>query len=224
MTGSKSADWIGRQKPAARIALLFLAIVLALFVAGVFAGFVVASVEHGHILPRKPVGWLVILAAALAGFILYRAIRALLRPALSTGLSSFEQRYSKMWLLVMLLGVPVGIGLAMFSLSGDPRASFGRIFTDGALPPVGAVLISTSLALLFGIAAVLYHRAIDDHEERAYLWGSQIAYYFLAAAIPIYWLLFRGGLVPALTAGGAMLLLLTSFVVQAVVWAWFKFR
>lgn len=54
--------------------------------------------------------------------------------------------------------------------------------------------------------------------------GSQLAYYFLAAAIPIYWLLFRGGLVPALTAGGAMILLLASLAVQAAVWAWFKFR
>ena len=224
MPGFRSAEWVERRKPGTRIGLLLLAIVLALFVGGMITGFIVASVEQGHFLPRKPMGWIVLIGALLAGYGLYRAIRLLLRPSLSEGLSPFEQRYSKMWLWVVLLGVPIGIGLAMFSLDSEPGGSYFGIFSDGVLPPYGAALLSIALLILFGVAAILYHRTIDDHEERAYLWGSQIAYYFLAASIPIYWLLFRGGLVPALTAGGAMLLLLASFVVQAAIWAWFKFR
>jgi len=216
--------WVEQQRPVTRIALLIVAIILALLVAGIFAGFMIASLEHGHLLPRKPRGWAFLTIAAASGYALYRAIRLLLRPSLSAGLSPFEQRYSKMWLIVMSLGLPIGIGLAMLSRRGNRRDSLTRIFIDGTLPAGGAVLLAATVMVVLGVGAMLYHRAIDDHEERAYLWGSQIAYYFLAAAIPVYWLLDRGGLVPTITAGGAMLMLLASLVIQGAVWAWFKFR
>lgn len=212
-----------RLSPAMRIALLLVAIFLAVATAGFFVGFGMAAIDHGH-LPRKPLGWAVLAGAILLSYGLYRLIRWLLHPSLTAAMTPYSRRYSKMMLVIMLLSAPLGAALALMALRGNPSGMAQRIFIDGPLPAAGAVALAGVLLVIMSAAVILYHRAIDDHEERAYLWGSQLAYYFLAAAIPIYWLLFRGGLVPALTAGGAMLLLLASFVVQAAVWAWFKFR
>ena len=87
-----------------------------------------------------------------------------------------------------------------------------------------AVLLAILVTGTFAASVWLYHRAIDDHEERAYLWGSQVAYYFLILALPAWWLLERGGIVPAITTGVAFLAILVSFLVQGAVWAWLKFR
>lgn len=212
-----------RMHPAIRILLLILASILALFVVGFFIGFGVSTFDQGH-LPRKPIAWALLGGGAVASYAIYRSIRALLPASLTAEMTSFDRRYARMWLIICLLGVPIGAALALMVLRGDPQGAIRRIFVDGSLPAAGALALSAALVAAFATAAVLYHRAIDDHEERAYLWGSQAAYYSLAAAIPVYWLLWRGELVPALTAGGAMLMLLASFIVQAAVWAWFKFR
>jgi hypothetical protein len=212
-----------RLSPTTRIALLALAGLLAFCLAGFFIGFGAAAIDHGH-LPRKPLAWGILAGAVGLAYGLYRLIRWLTTPSLGAGMTPYNLRYSKMMGIIMLLSAPLGAALAVMALRGDATDMTRRIFVDGALPAAGAIALAALLLVALSIAVILYHRAIDDHEERAYLWGSQIAYYFLAAFIPIYWLLFRGGLVPALTAGGAMLLLLTSFLVQAAVWAWFKFR
>ena len=206
-----------------RIALLMVAGLLAFGMLGFFIGFGVSAIDQGH-LPRKPIAWVILAGAVLLSFGLYRAFKWLLNPSLTGRMTAHERRYSKMMILIMCLSAPLGAALAFMTLRGHPSDIARRIFIDGPLPPTGAMLLAGALLLTLTIAAVLYHRTIDDHEERAYLWGSQIAYYFIAAFIPIYWLLFRGGLVPALTAGGAMLLLLASFLLQSTVWAWFKFR
>lgn len=224
MEAAHKTGWIDRLSLWQRVALLFATAIMGLFLAGFFVGFGMASYEHGHLLPRKPIGWLALGVAVGLSLVVYRMVRALLAKSWTQGMTPFDQRYAKMLLIIVLLGAPLGAGLAFATLDGDPRDAVERIFLNGALSPTGAILLSAALAVLLGIAVILYHRAIDDHEERAYLWASQIAYYFLAIIIPIFWLLSRGGLVPALTAGGAMLMLLASFVIQGAVWAWFKFR
>lgn len=223
MDTAQHPSWIDKLSLWQRVALLFVTTVIALSLAGVFVGFGIASYEHGHLLPRKPIGWLALGVAAGLSIVVYRIVRALFRMSWTPSMTSFDQRYAKMWLIVMLLGAALGVALVFATRNGDPR-DVALVLSNGALSPTGAILLSAALAVLLGIAVILYHRAIDDHEERAYLWASQIAYYFLAIIIPIFWLLSRGGLVPALTAGGAMLMLLASFVIQGAVWAWFKFR
>ena len=222
MNGVTPATWVERLSPAWRILLLLIAGTLALFTVGFFVGFGWAAFDHGH-LPRKPAAWAALALAVALSWGLYRLIRALLRPSMTAGMTAFDRRYTKMWLIVCLLGVPIGVAMSLMVHRGDP-GDMARHIVDGPLPAIGALSVAAALFAAFVIAAVLYHRAIDDHEERAYLWGSQVAYYSLAAAIPIYWLLWRGDLVPALTAGGAMLMLLASFIIQTAVWAWFKFR
>ncbi|MEA1071494.1 hypothetical protein [Sphingomonas sp. LY160] len=224
MSEVTTPNWAHRMSKGSRVATLLIASVLAVFVAGMFIGFFYASIENGHLLPRKALGWLALGGMIGAAVGLFWLIRTLLAPSFTDGLTRFERRYSKMWIWVGSLGLPIGVAIALLSPSPAPEAVLETAFTSGPIPANAAILLSVLLLATLGGATVLYHRTIDDHEERAYLWGSQVAFYALAFALPVYWLLERGGVVPTLTSGIAMLLLLASFVIQGGVWAWFKFR
>lgn len=214
---------IARMGPMARDLNIVLTITVALFVLGFWAGFISATIDHGH-LPRKPLGWAVIAAGIIVTVAIVQLLRALFKVGMFAGMNRFDQRYWKMWLLVGLLSMPIGIGLALAGEFDLGARNLGNLFSGAPIEPVISVAIAVVLLLLMGAAMWLYHRAIDDHEERAYLWGSQIAYYFIALAMPAWWLLSRGGIVPPLDFAVAISLILTSFVVQAAVWAWLKFR
>ena len=125
-------------------------------------------------------------------------------------------------MLVTALGIPVGAALAL-STRSDDLASLNPFGTQPIAAPI-AILLAVLVTGFFSVAVALYHRTINDHEERAYLWGSQLAYYFLVLALPAWWLLERGGIVGPITTGIAFIAILISFLVQAIVWAWLKFR
>ena len=213
-----------RMGPAGRGLTLFLAITLALFVLGFWVGFIAASIEHGHLLPRKPLGWLVVGVGAVITIGVVLLIRAVLKSGLFTGMNRFDTRYWKMWLWIALLGIPLGFGMVFLGIFDTPAGDLDRLFGTGAIGPATATASTAAFVALMGVAVWLYHRAIDDHEERAYLWGSQFAYYFVSLAIPAWWLLSRGSVVAPLDFAVAISIILISFVIQGAVWAWFKFR
>lgn len=222
MTAQPNAGWADRLGSTARAALIVVTSILAVFVIGMVAGFTHAIFEDGR-LPTKPLAYLtfaaIIGAAALVGWVLATLIRSL-RPH---SMSGFDRRYWKMCAIIFGLSVPIGIVLAIFGLS-DQDDGFSLILSDAPITPLIAIATSILVTILLALAAIYYHRTVDDHEERAYLWGSTIAFYILVLAFPLYWLLARGGLVPQITIGIAMLIILLSCIVQAIVWALFKFR
>ena len=63
----------------------------------------------------------------------------------------------------------------------------------------------------------------DAHLTRVLRWAL-IFSTIVAVVLPLYWLLARGGILPALTIGVTLLIVLISTFVQAIVWALFKFR
>ena len=223
MNAQQPAGWADRLSGTARITLIVLTSILGFFIIGIVAGFSFAMIEHGD-LPTRPVPYLVLAAilatAALVGWVLITLVRSIRRPAMS----GFDRRYWRMWGIVVGVSIPIGVALAILGFSGDRSEPFSMVLTNAPIAPLTAILVAVVVIALLVTAAVYYHRAIDDHEERAYLWGSTIGYYFLVLVFPLHWLLARGGLVPALTIGIALLLVLISCIVQAIVWALFKFR
>ena len=83
--------------------------------------------------------------------------------------------------------------------------------------------IGASLFWVIGLAIsmVIYHRAIDDHEERAWLWAGLAGWYAFIVPAPVWWVLHRADLAPP---ADAMLLFMFSMVVNAIVWLWLKYR
>lgn len=102
----------------------------------------------------------------------------------------------------------------------DDRGAFAMAFS-GSLSAGFAIGASIFWVLGLAIAMTLYHRAIDDHEERAWLWAGLAGWYAFVVPAPVWWVLHRAGLAPP---ADAMLLFLLSMIVNAVVWLWFKYR
>ena len=67
---------------------------------------------------------------------------------------------------------------------------------------------------------ILYHKGMDEQEERAYLIANTASWYFLLAAVPIWWLLSRADIAPSIDG---MAIAMASFIVNLAVWAWKKF-
>ena len=222
MNADANAGWAERLGSTARILLLVVTAIFGVFAVGMVGGFSAAVIEDGQ-LPTKPVAWLIFAAmvalVAVIGWILATLVRSF-RPQTMSG---FDRRYWKMWGVIVLLGMPVGVALAAFGLD-DPGDGFSMMLSNSPIAPLTAILVSLAVAVLLTASLVIYFRTIDDHEERAYLWGTNIAFHFLALAFPLYWLLARGGLVPPITIAIALLIVLLSCIVQSIVWALFKFR
>ncbi|MCY7280759.1 MAG: hypothetical protein LH610_07675 [Sphingomonas bacterium] len=222
MNAQGQGNWADRMGSTRRYTMIVIAAICGIFMIGMLAGFSYAIYEDGK-LPTKPLAYIVFAAilalAALVGWVLTTLIRSLRHQSMS----GFDRRYWKMWAAIVGLSFPIGIGIAVLGLSNQANG-MSLVLSNSPIAPVTAILGSLATGILLIAAAVIYHRTIDDHEERAYLWGSTIAYYFLVLAFPLHWLLARGGIVPALTIGVALLLVLLSTIVQAIAWALLKFR
>lgn len=214
--------WADRLGPGARTIAIIVAVILGVFAIGMVVGFSAAVIEDGQ-LPTKPVAYLIfatmIALVALVGYVLLSLFRAVY-PARMSG---FDRRYWRMWAILFGLSIPVGMGIAALGFS-ENTSFVSMVLSSAPIAPRTAILSTILLSAVMIISMVIYFRAIDDHEERAYLWGSNVAFHFVVLAFPVYWLLARGGLVPTLTIGSALLIILVSCVVQATVWALFKFR
>ena len=222
MNSDKSLRWADRLGTGTRTILIVTTFIFGVFAVGMVGGFSYAVLEDGK-LPTKPLVWLIFAAMiallAFVGWVLLSLFRSL-NPQTMSG---FDRRYWKMWAVIAALGMPVGIGIALLGLS-DQGDGFSLVLSNAPIAPLTAIIGSLLIGVLLVVSAIIYHRTIDDHEERAYLWGSTVAFYFLALTFPLHWLLQRGGLIPALTIGMALLLILFSCIIQAIVWALFKFR
>lgn len=123
--------------------------------------------------------------------------------------------------------------LGLAGLFGGILGAWMQIAQSGASPTDLAMLSNSPLTPNFAIGAsviwivgmivslVLYHRSVDDHEERAYLWAGTAAWYTFTLAAPTWWVLHRASLAPA---PDVMLLLVGALAVNLVVWLWLKYR
>jgi hypothetical protein len=215
----------GREEPIAsrgwRLAGLVASGVLALFALSAIFGFLVAHAEAGGG-SLKPAGFGFLAIASVLAVLLGGAAWRLSAPWRGPGRSAYDRRYTRTWVILLALGLPVGIMLGILTDAGSD--SPGDLFGTGPIEPMAAVIATAILLVVLVVTAILYHRAIDDHEEQAYLWSTTGAFYALAAMLPTAWLLERGGLVGPLGLGTAMLLLLAATLIQCLIWFWLKFR
>lgn len=222
MNSDVSPRWADRLGSVTRTTLIIAAFILGIFAIGMVGGFSYAVIEDGK-LPSKPLVWLIFAAmiALVAG--VAWVLMSLFRSTHLERMSRFDKRYWKMWAIMIGLSVPLGIGIVVLGHNED--ASFvAMVLSSAPIAPQTAILGCILLTAVVSVSIIIYFRAIDDHEARAYLWASNIAFHFLALTFPLHWLLARGGLVPTLTIGIALLIVLLSCIVQAIVWALFKFR
>lgn len=124
----------------------------------------------------------------------------------------------------MALGAVMGGGLAATGNLdiADPASGALSIFDDGRMSAAAALLIVFLWAVVMPMVAWFWHtRAIDEQEASAYRDGGYYAAYAFLILAPVWWLLWRGGLLPE--PNGVAIFMAFAFIWSAV-WFWKKYR
>lgn len=210
------ADTSGNTR---RIMLLVLSAIGMIFIGGAIAGFLI---EHrnqgGGALGAGAIAVLATLIIAVGGLAysqwrLAQSIRTSNEP-----MTRRETRSNRFLIGSMVAGAVTGMALVIVSDLGGGDAS---PFANTPIPAATAV----ALAAIFGIGvpAISWYwhmRVIDEQESEAYRSGALIAVYAFWIVAPVWWLLWRGGLVPAVDG---VALYLGTIIIASIVWFWKKY-
>lgn len=209
MTDPKST-----MSPARAMTWLVAGLIAAIFFAGVAAGFLEAAAADGFDKITPAFG------AALVGLTITSVTILLVAPSLPRwrAMSPRRQLYWSSLGGSALLGAVIAILLQIDEGSERNAAS---LLGDGPLSPDFAVAVAALYIVGLAAACLAYHRAIDDHEERAWLWAGLAGWYTFILPAPAWWVLHRAAVAPPVNA---MLLFLFSLLINAIVWLWLKFR
>ena len=162
-------------------------------------------------------GAIAILAVGAAALVRWRHVAFV--PGESRGPS--ERANHRLLAISGAMGGVIGIVMAMAALQASPGtddAAWAMLY--GPLPVWAAVL----LALAFAGVLVLsrrWERVVDEHERDAYRDGAVAGFYVIGVGAPIWWVLWRGGLLPAIDPIG---LYAATVTVTGVVWLVRKYR
>ncbi|KTE20447.1 hypothetical protein ATE67_09280 [Sphingopyxis sp. H050] len=121
--------------------------------------------------------------------------------------------------LAGLFGGILGAWMQVAQSGGS--ASDLAMLSNGPLPTNFAIGASIIWVVGMILSLILYHRSVDDHEERAYLWAGTAAWYTITLAGPTWWVLHRASLAPT---PDLMLVFVGALAVNLLVWLWLKYR
>lgn len=156
------------------------------------------------------------------GYVIWRNGRALKLDG--DELTRRERLNRNIMIGCMALGAVMGGGLAATGNLdiADPASGALSIFDDGRMSAAAALLIVFLWAVIIPVVAWFWHtRAIDEQEASAYRDGGYYAAYAFLILAPVWWLLWRGGLLPE--PNGVAIFMAFAFIWSAV-WFWKKYR
>ena len=123
-----------------------------------------------------------------------------------------------------LLGGVMGVIMAATGIANTPAESadpLSHLFS-GPLPVAVVLPLAFFWAVIMPVIAWFWHtRAIDEQEASAYRDGGYYAAYAFLILAPVWWLLWRGSLLPE--PDGIAIYLIFSLIWSAV-WFWKKYR
>jgi hypothetical protein len=129
-----------------------------------------------------------------------------------------EKLYNRILIGCGLLGGVIGLALAMTDNLGADEAS---LFASSPISPALAIILSVIIGIIFPAVSIYWHKyVVDEQEDAAYRAGALIAIYAFWFIAPVWWLLWRGGMLPA--PDGVALYLMTTFV-ALIIWFWKKY-
>jgi hypothetical protein len=199
-----------------RIGLIILGLFGAVFGVGVAAGLFAAHLDRGAPADLKLVVLLAgaMLFAAASAYLVYRSARAMKKAVGAP--TTRERRNYTVLLLCGALGGAIGVALTLGG--GTPLDAF----SNSPLPTWLAVLLAVPIAVLLPIICVYWHRhAVDEQESAAYKLGALFGIYTYFIGAPTWWLLWRGGLLPA---PNGIAIYMVTLSVTGVIWLWAKYR
>lgn len=120
----------------------------------------------------------------------------------------------------MVLGGIMGMVLALVETGNGVKGM--SMFSNSPLPTGIALILAFVWAVIVPGIAWYWHRyAVDEQEAHAYREGAYYAFYAYAVGAPLWWVLWRGGLVPV---PDGIIIYYITISVCGVVWLWKKYR
>lgn len=188
---------------------------LAIFVAGVLAGFTAAVLDHGV---KRPLVAALVIAATIA--VMAFAVRYAWRDAqrlygaatAPAGPRTTKARSAMIGSLVIgtVLGILVGFG-----------GGLGGLFSEGPVTPWVAIVAIALWSVATPLLTLFWWRNIDEHEAQAYRTGALVGIMAYAAIAPGWWMAWRAGLMPR---PQEMITFVIVITVWGLVWAWQRYR
>ncbi len=188
--------------------------ILTLFLVGGTAGAFAAMAEDQQISAKgiAVVGVFAIGAIAAAVWFV-RLLRSRsadpLRPARVA-------RANQMLVASGAIGGVLGLMFAMGGLS-DPTS----VFSDAPVSPALTLIALALVGIAVPVVTLVWHRNVDEHEERIYRFASLIAIYTYFWVSLVWWIAARGGFLPP--ADGKIIFGIV-WAVWGLSWLWGKYR
>ena len=183
------------------------------FMTGAVAGYLDKMAEYGE--------------ASSSGFVAQLAVIALGAAVLAAYLARFGRfwniwsRRKQMYTISLSIAAALGVVTILALRFGVGDGPTSDLFGNGLFDPRVAVILSALWVGGMALSVFIYHRNVDDHEERAYLWGGLAGFYAVVFPAPVWWLLARAQLLPPVDG---MILFLLSLIANAIVYFWLKYR
>jgi hypothetical protein len=203
-----------RVKRVLKLSGLVFAIV---FLFGIGTGITYASLEDGGFtLVRSAILGVVVLMTL---FCVWLAVRILNAPTGEAPPTPKERLNRNLLIACGALGFVMSM-LMMFTQDG-PDLTNGLLSNDPLQPGIAIVLL-VLMGVVLPILSFVWHRsAVDEQEVAAYkdgaLWGLNV----FMLGLPVWWIAWRGGFVPA---PDMIFIYFATIFVMGAVWMWKKYR
>jgi hypothetical protein len=131
-----------------------------------------------------------------------------------------ERRSRNILIMCFVFGIATGIALGAGGALNHHDSHFPLLSDDPISPTIAAGLV-LAFVLVLPILGWQWHKTVDEHEREAYQVGAVAAAYMFLIGAPVWWLLWRGGIVPE--PNGVILYFAFNFTLL-IVWLWKKYR
>jgi hypothetical protein len=167
----------------------------------------------------RPAGAIILVVALLiGGAAAWGLIRLKPWPRSDEPVSPATKKANNLLLLSGLLGGVLGAAMSLSMISVDEPLA---LFSNSPMPRAVVIPSLAVWLLIVPVISWLWHRNVDEHEERSYQFGGLAALYLYTFVTPAWWLAARGGLMPA---PDAMAIFTAVMLVWGVVWFWRRYR
>jgi hypothetical protein len=190
-----------------------------IMILGAITGFLSAHMSEGGG-PLNIASYTVLAAlmsvTLLLAFVIWKLFRQMKRS--EQKVPQREKVYNRFLIGSFTFGGVTGLVLAL--TGGFDETEAGLISND-AMSPTLAIILSIAIGVIAPAITLYWHKhAVDEQEEAAYRFGALIAMYAFWFIAPVWWLLWRGGMLPEVN--GITLYFMTTFV-ALIVWFWKKY-
>jgi cytochrome bd-type quinol oxidase subunit 2 len=139
------------------------------------------------------------------------------QPKKDRSTSKFSRRQKLYWSSFIAAAI-FGIAMAWFLETTGGYITHTELFDFSkiTIPKNYAIIGSVMHLLAMTIISFLYHKGMDEQEERSYLIANNFSWYFLLAAVPIWGLLSQADIA---SPTDGITIAITSLFINIAVWA-----